>query len=102
MFFFTYTNYLTGGNDILKLQRYLQEAMTKRTGPNDAKRVAWAISTSFFFLIVFFKNSFLYTRTIGATVLWMDTQEATMRNHIIWTISTCFFSFCVFFFLFFY
>ena len=27
---------------------YLQEATTKRTGPNDAKRVVWAISKFFF------------------------------------------------------
>ena len=56
---------------------------------------------AFFFLIVFFfKNSFLSTRTIGAMVLQMDTQEATMRkmnpndvNHVVWAISTCFFFF---------
>ena len=45
--FFTYTNHLTGSNGILKLWRYLQEATTKRTGPNDVKHVVWAISTYF-------------------------------------------------------
>ena len=96
--FFTYTNHLTGSNGILKLWRYLQEATTKRTGPNDVKHVVWAISTCFFFLIVFFffffKKSFLSTRSIGATVLQMDAQEATTRktspndmNCVVWAIS---------------
>ena len=39
------TNHLTG---ILKLRMYLRESTTKRTGPNDAKRVVWAISKFFF------------------------------------------------------
>ena len=48
-FFFTYTNHLTATIDTLKLRKYLREVTTKRTGPNDANRVVWAISTCFFF-----------------------------------------------------
>ena len=54
--FFITTNHVTG---ILKLQMYLRGAMmkrTKKTGPNDAKRVVWAISDFFKILFVFFYN----------------------------------------------
>ena len=46
--FYIYTNHLIGSNGILKLRRYLREVTTKRTGPNDANRVVWAISKFFF------------------------------------------------------
>ena len=40
----------------IKAMMYLREAMTKRTGPNDAFRVVWAIREFFFILFVFFYN----------------------------------------------
>ena len=45
------TNHLTGIDDILKLPMHLRGATTRRTGPNDAKRVVWAIS-EFFIIII--------------------------------------------------
>ena len=45
------TNHLTG---ILKLRMYLQEAMTKRTGPNDTKHVVWAISKCFYYYYYYY------------------------------------------------
>ena len=52
--FFIPTNLLTNSNDLLKLWRYLPEATTKRTGPNDVLfHVIWAISKSFFYYSCF-------------------------------------------------
>ena len=45
--FFISINNLTGINDILKIRMYIREATVKRTGPNDAFRVVWAISKFF-------------------------------------------------------
>ena len=47
--FYIYTNHLIGSNGIIKLRRYLREVTTKRTGPNDAIHVVWAISKCFLF-----------------------------------------------------
>ena len=69
--FFTYTNHLTGSNDILKLQRYLWEATTKRTGPNDMKHIIWAISKCFFFYLSSSTNHFTDRSTI-----------TTMNSHL--------------------
>ena len=142
--------------DTLKVRRGSGKAATRRTSPNDANRVVWAIGTCFlllfvfllllnniyrnygynkateglreggdeengpkrreshrlghwyvffFFLSCFFFNSFLSTRTLGATVLRMDTKEATTRRtgphdakRVVWAISKCFFLFFVLFF----
>ena len=52
--FFIPINLLTNSNDLLKLRRYLSEATTKRTGPNDLFfHVIWAISKCFFFYSCF-------------------------------------------------
>ena len=70
LFYFTYANHLTATMDTSKLQRYLREVTTKRTGPNDVNRVVWVISTCFFLLIVFFYILiFIYNkyRCYGAT-----------------------------------
>ena len=53
--------------DATIVRRDPQHAVTRKTGPNDAKPVVWAISMCFFFLISFFFYSFIYTGTIGAT-----------------------------------
>ena len=38
----------------IKAMMYLREATTKRTGPNDAFRVVWAIREFFLMLCIFF------------------------------------------------
>ena len=106
-FFYTFTNHLTATLDTLKLRKYLREVTTKRTGPNDANRVVWAISKCFFIFFVFFFPILnqLY-RFYDNVEVWMDTQEGTTRKtspndaiHVVWANSTCFpFSFRVFFF----
>ena len=40
--------------DTLKVRKGSGKAVTRRTGPNDANRVVWAIGTCFFLLFVFF------------------------------------------------
>ena len=47
--FYIYANHLIGSNGIIKLRKYLREVTTKRTGPNDANRIVWAISKCFYF-----------------------------------------------------
>ena len=58
-------NNLTGINDLLKLWMYLGEATTKRTGPNNAKHVVWAISKFFFTIRVFLYLLIIYLISIG-------------------------------------
>ena len=60
---FTSTNHLTG---ILKLRMYLWEATTKRTGPNDAFRVVWAISKFYYYYLCFLYLLIIYLISIGA------------------------------------
>ena len=55
--FYIYANHLIGSNGIIKLRRYLREVTMKRTGPNDAIRVVWAISKCIFLFFVFFNHS---------------------------------------------
>ena len=95
------TNHLTG---ILKLRMYLQEAMTKRTGPNDVFCVVWAISKFFLILFVFFINT---NHLTGILNLRMYLREATMKRTspnnvfcVVWAISKCYVSYILFFFLF--
>ena len=40
--------------DTLKVRKGSRKAATRRTGPNDATRVVWAIGMCFFLLFVFF------------------------------------------------
>ena len=63
-----------------KLRRGSGKVATRRTGPNDANCVVWAISTCFLFLIGFFFYSFIYTGTMGATELRRDALESTKRK----------------------
>jgi hypothetical protein len=43
-----------GTMDVLKARRGYWKAPAKKTGPNDASRVVWAIGESFFILFAFF------------------------------------------------
>ena len=85
----------------LKLRRDSGKAATRRTGPNDANRVIWAISTSFF---SFFPCFYIYTNhLIGSNgiiklrrYLWEVTTKRTGPNdvnRVVWAISKCFFFF---------
>ena len=86
----------------------LREGSDEENGPkrrNSHRLGHWYMF--FFSYRVFFFNSFLSTRTLGATVLWMHTEEATTRRtgpndakRVVWAISKCFFLFFVLFFLF--
>ena len=56
---------------------YLRDATMKRTGPNDAKRVIWAISKFFNILFVFFITTDHLT---GILKLRMYIREATTKR----------------------
>ena len=99
--FFKTTNYLTG---ILKLLMYLREATMKRTGPNDALRVVWAISKFLYILFVFFITTDHLTGILKlrmyireATTKRIYLREATMKRtgpndgkHVVWANSEFF------------
>ena len=100
--FFIPTNLLTNSNDLLKLRRYLPEATTKRTGPNDMLfHVIWAISKSFFLLFLFSISTNLLTDSNDILKLWIYLHEATTKrtgpNDVVWAISKCFFIVRVFY-----
>ena len=70
---------------------YIWEATMKRSGPNDAKRVVWAISEFFLILFVFFMTT---NHPTGILKLQMYLREATMKRtgpndafRIVWAIS---------------
>ena len=88
--------------DTLKVRRGSGKAATRRTGPNDAIHVVWAISKCFFniFRVFFFFFSILNQlyRFYDNVEVRMDTQEGTTRKtspndaiHVVWANSTCFF-----------
>ena len=101
--FFKTTNYLTG---ILKLLMYLREATMKRTGPNDAFRVVWAISKFLYILFVFFITTDHLTGILKlrvyireATTKRIYLREATMKRtgpndakRVVWAIGKFFFN----------
>ena len=83
----------------LKLRRDSGKATTRRTGPNDAICVVWAISTSFFF----FFRVYIYTNHLigsnGIIKLRMYLQEVMTKRtgpndatRVFWAISKFFFS----------
>ena len=55
-----------------------QEAMMRKTSPNDTNHIVWAIKTCFILFYFFFTN--LSTGIICVMELWMDLQEVTMRR----------------------
>jgi hypothetical protein len=46
--------------DVIKVQRGQWKTTTKKTGPNDASRVVWAISECFFSFVFFFVLNDVY------------------------------------------
>ena len=42
-----------GATEVLNVQRAFWKAMVTVTGPNDARRVGWALGEFFFFFVLF-------------------------------------------------
>ena len=99
-FFFVYLGLIR----VINRWRGLGWPAMRKTGPNDAKRVVWAIGKSFFFSLRFFFIFFIYLGLIHVInrqrgLGWPAIRKTGPNNAscVVWAISMCFFFSITFF-----
>ena len=105
--FFSILNHFYRFYDNVEVRMDTQEGTTRKTSPNDAIRVVWAISACFFFSfrVFFFTNLYLQVLHVlwsyGSTYRRLQREERAQTNayRVVWAIRKFFLLLFMFFYI---